>query len=261
MAVKIAGGSFGSQSAVKKALGKDGGGGGGLTWRVPVDGSIQVRFLTEPDAWFYYWERYDEATKAFFPLEEGEDRKGASLKVLANVVLRGTDRDDRVVPLKLAKGLAARVNNRFERSGTVMDRDFTLSRTGKGKNDTVYDCDAEPIDKQNLGKWDLFDLNDVAVKEFEAAMAEGGEDETGVDTDIEDEVETEVEEDEVEAEVEEDDDDEAEDEEGGDDEVEYETLQAMSIVDLKAWAKDLGAVVPAGCKKSDLVDLVWEAMD
>jgi len=254
---KIAGGSFGSQAAVKKALEK-GSGGGGLTWRVPIDGSIQVRFLTEPESWQYYYEWYDEASRTYRPLQEGENQKKVSYRVLANVVLRGDDGDERggrVVPLKMTKDLAARVSNRYERSGTITNRDFTLSRTGKTMNDTKYDADAEPIDKQSLTKWELLDLEDVLEKELAAALAQSDEEETGVDTETEDDLEAEDEE------VEE---EETEDEEEETDEeapVEYEDMQRMSVSDLKSWASDLKVTVPPSCKKSDLVDLVWAAMD
>ena len=251
---------FGSQAAANAALSRSNGSG---PYRVPKNGSVQVRFLTEMDAWAEYTEVYNPATNRSRPLVVGEDvPTGAtqSTKILAPVLLRDADRGDRVVPMKLAKTLAAKIRVRGERYGTITDRDYILSSMGEGKG-TEYDVDAEPPSKVAISKYELPDL--LAVLEAEAGLAPSyapprsstpDEDDDEVITDEPDEDEDDDEDDPVTSPAAADDDD--------DDEVvlTYDDLKSMSVAELKTIAAELSVEITPGIKKSELIDAVWEAI-
>ena len=77
-----------------------------------------------------------------------------SNRYLANVV--DLDRD-KVIPLLMPRDLANRFVVRYERNGTLIDRDFELSRTGEGL-DTVYDLDAGVADRKKIDKYTPLNL-------------------------------------------------------------------------------------------------------
>jgi hypothetical protein len=181
--IKISGRKMGSIRAVRSSVKK--GSGGFLIKGVPTDG-IVVRYLTEPDGWFGYNEHYDNALKVFYPCIEGtcpgcEEGLTRSYRYLANAL--HVD-EDKVIALKLAKTLANKIMLKYDKYGTIMDRDYELTRIGEGF-DTEYDSEPLAVKKRLLKKYKLFDLLDVLEKAFQQAF--GDEEEEDDDEDDEEE--------------------------------------------------------------------------
>lgn len=158
---------MGSLKTLKASLAK----GGNNAWikYIPKNGSMNVRFIEEPENWINYVEHYDTVLRKSFPCNgeqgcpgcQGDARK--SSRYLANAV----DVDnDRVIPLQMPKDLANRLVVRYERNGTLIDRDFELSRSGDGL-DTVYDLDAGPADRKKIDKYQPLDLMKVLTDAFD----------------------------------------------------------------------------------------------
>lgn len=156
---KIAGpGRLGSISAAKKSVKKSG---NSLIRSIPNDDGITVRFLEEPSEWFGYYEYYDPSVKNFFPVVEGEDiPEGATaqFRYLANAYVVD---DSAVRAVKMPKSAVEMLIARYEKHGTVMDRDYELSRTGSGKNDTKYMVSPDSPSKMNLKRFELLDLTAI----------------------------------------------------------------------------------------------------
>lgn len=199
--VKITGGRAGSVSRLKKEMERSA---GGRTWvrGVKAGEDLTVRFLTEPDDWYAYREHYDPEVN-FFPCigrdndcpgcnSDSEKTQRASKRFLANAFVT---EEAVVVPLKLTLDLANRLVARYERYGdTIMDRDYTLHRMGKGL-DTTYDVTPEERSNFDHTKYDLIDLEQVLIEQFEDSFDSTGEtsarsEKKSIDTepDVDDEV-------------------------------------------------------------------------
>jgi len=174
--VKIAGGKTGSVTRLKKDMAKST---GGTTWikGIRADEDLTIRFLTEPDDWYSYREHYDPENKFFPCIGRDNDCPGCehpsekvqrtSRRYLANAL---DVEAGRVVPLKLPLDLANRLVNRYERAGdTIVDRDYTLHRMGSGL-DTTYDVTPEEKSKVNIKSYDVIDLEQVLIEQFEDAF-------------------------------------------------------------------------------------------
>lgn len=178
MAIKIKGRRMGSIRAVRNSVKK---GSGQFIKGVPENG-ITVRFLQEPEEWFGFQEHFDETLNAFYPCVEGqcpgcEQGLKASQRYLTNAVDIG---EDKVIPLKLAKSLANRLMNKYDKYSTVTDRDYELTRSGTGF-DTEYDLDAEPPRRMVLTKYTLFDLEKVIEDAWKQAFENNDADDEGED--------------------------------------------------------------------------------
>lgn len=177
------GGKFGSVKEAKKRL-KSGGGDTFIKY-IPKDEEITVRFLTEPDEWVGYLEVWEDSSGMYRPLLDGEDappgRFGPSKRVLANVL---DVEQGQVVPLKLPSDLANRLVDRYEKRGTLTDRDYELMRSGEGR-DTRYDMDPGESKRIKLDRYKLIDLEQLLEKVYNLAM--NGEDDDDDDDDYEDE--------------------------------------------------------------------------
>lgn len=149
----------GSLKNLKKTLAK--GGGGAYIKYIPKNGSMNVRFIQEPEEWVNYVEHFDTMMRKSFPCNGESMCPGCSSgerkssRYLANAVDR--DDKDRIIPLQMPKDLANRLVVRYERNGTLTDRDFELSRSGEGL-DTVYDLDAMVVDRAKIDKFAPLDL-------------------------------------------------------------------------------------------------------
>lgn len=153
----IKGGQVKSVKSLRNNL-KKGGGGAGFMKRVPEDSSLTVRFMTEPDGWVMFFEHYD-AVRKFYPcVDDGcpgcAEGDRPSQKYLANAV----DVDENaVIPLLLAKTCASSVLKKYDKYGTLLDRDYEISRTGTGR-DTEYEAIPESPRKMNLNRFEELDL-------------------------------------------------------------------------------------------------------
>lgn len=155
--------------------------GSGDIWSIPADGVV-VRFVTEPDEWIGFYEYYDEDAKTFVPMAEGDRLpKGTrpSFRYLANVLWRSEgSREDKITALKLPSTVAKALFNRHEKFGTIVDRDYEITKSGEGFQ-TEYDVIPEEKSKLALSKYksDMYDLVDLLIEEYERLNGGGGDDE------------------------------------------------------------------------------------
>jgi hypothetical protein len=254
----IKGGKVKNIATLKSSMKK--GGGSGYLSRVPADGTLTVRFLTEPTEWIMYYECYD-AVRKFYPLTDDcvECIEGdrPSVRYLANVV---DISESRVIPLVMPKSMAASILKKYEKYATLLDRDYELSRTGTGL-DTEYDVTPEPPTKMNFDRFDLIDL--MEILEGQLQMANGASSDEDEDEDIKPRsrstrkaapsASNDVDDDES------DDDDLDEDEsEGGEDYWTRDQLEGKSLRELKQIALDLewGQADVKGLDVDGLIDLI-----
>ena len=126
---KIATRKVGSISQLRSNLSK---GGGWIIQSIPKEDALLVRFLTEPDEWVGYEEVWDPSIRKFYPAPqhlENRDEVNISFRYLGCVVDLS---NDRVIALRMPRDLANRLVNRYDKYGTLMDRDYELSRYGEG---------------------------------------------------------------------------------------------------------------------------------
>lgn len=257
---QIAGGKIGSIKNLKRSLTSSGG--GPLSW-IPKEGRT-VRFLTEPDDWFGFYEHYDETIRKSYPCIEGDcpgcntDQK-RTFRYVANALDIETDK---VIALQLPKSLANRLTARYERNDTLMDRDYELFKTGE-KLDTEYDLNPEAPKRRAMNKYTLLDLGALLQEAWNLIWGDSdGDDEDEEETPrstrnrkaaassrtrrtavAEDEDEDD-EDDEDEAEEDDDDiDDDDDDESHADLPASLDELEDMSLAELKEIAEEIGVSV------------------
>lgn len=287
----IRGGKVQSIAGLKASLKKGGGGSSQYLTRIPADGSLTVRFLTEPDdGWIEYYEHYDQ-TRKFYPCSD--DCSGCaegdrpSSRYLANAL---DVAEGRVVPLVLPKSVATSLEKKYSKYATLLDRDYEISRTGTGL-DTEYDVTPEPPTKMNLTRFDPIDLWELLETQLELAT---GASASSADDDDDDEI--------VDDEVDDDEDvadanprshymslplaelkkvakkkvgddvdlngrdkdavidlivgDSSDDEESG--EVTEAELRQMSLAQLKTLARELNVRVKTGAAREEIIDLILD---
>lgn len=150
---------MGTADAVKKAAKR--GSSDSFIQYIPAEG-LTVRFLEEPSEWFGYYEHWHAGSKAYYPCTE-QDCVGCedsdskrTFRFLANVI---DVAEKKVVPLKIPKDLGNRLVVRFEKYGTLLDRDYELMKDGKGL-DTTYDVEAG--EKRKISNFDQFKALDLS---------------------------------------------------------------------------------------------------
>lgn len=156
--------AYGSIKNAKSSMKKRGGGANGVIVRLKAEETLKVRFLTEPDQWFeaqFHWPKGQK-----FPSWCSQEKSCANCKsgdnprtcVLANVL----DREGgKVVVMQMPGSLAQQVFKRYEKfDGTVMDRDYELSREGSSLEDTKYMVDYDAPSRFN-GKRYASSLHDI----------------------------------------------------------------------------------------------------
>lgn len=181
---KIAGpGRIGSTAAMKKSLKKSG---SSVTKNIPAEDSLTVRFLDEPEDFHGYYEHWMGDHPE--PCVEGQcdgcdsddpEVQRRSFKYLANAYVVD---DQKVWALKLPKSLVEHLMTFHTKyKGTLLDRDYELSRTGSGKEGTKYFAAPEDRAKMNLARFEKkkHDLGEVL-----ASMVSDDDDD---DDDVEDE--------------------------------------------------------------------------
>lgn len=139
------------------------GGGGGVRWmRTLKEGEHKMRFLDETSDWQFYWEHYNPMPGGFpFPCTGDkatcpgctsgiEKMEKASPKYAVNAKI-----GDFVDVYKFPTKFYNKMDIRSERNGgTILDRDYLVTRIGKDTN-TDYDIDMlmpSDLDKSLLGK-------------------------------------------------------------------------------------------------------------
>lgn len=178
MPQKQFGSEVGSLKKLKAQLKR--GGNRAITY-IPKEG-ITVRFLQEPMTFWKYEECWDDKTKKSFPyadgMVEGVDFTRKSTTFLANAV--NVEDTDKVIVLQVKASVLNRLVIKFEKYGTIMDRDYEISKYGSGKQ-TEYDVEPEEKMKRNLSKYELLDLADACRQAYEAVF--GGDDDEDDDED------------------------------------------------------------------------------
>lgn len=169
------------------------------------DTNVTLRFLTEMDKWFRFYQHWGK--NGPFPCVQDEcpgceGNEKASKKVLANAFLHD---EDRVVAIQLPATVMDYLLYRHEKSGTIRDRDFTIIRTGAGKEDTKYMVEPEDKKKFPASRYELFDLESLVED-----MIQEDDDEDTDDEDDEDDEDFEEDDDDEDFEDDEDEDDEPE---------------------------------------------------
>lgn len=283
----------GSIAHLKETL-KTGTGGSFIKF-IPKNSSLTVRFLQEPEEWVNYYEHFDANAQKSFPCNElqcpgCEDELRRTSRYLVNVL----DVDqDRVIPLQIPKDLATRLVTRYEKYGTMLDRDYELSRAGAGL-DTFYDQTPEPPMPRKLNKYNPLDLFSVLQDAYDFAMGKNGKkppaaaaaaDDDDEETssspkgrrkpsksvavkprpkpkfaqDIEEDDDDDEEEDEQAAAADvataEDEEDEEDQQDDDDDYYTESQLQQMSMGELRAIARDY-QIKTTGMKKPDIIDAI-----
>lgn len=250
------GSQVGSVHQLKKQLEKNSGGArsSGDTWirYIPKDHGIVVRFLMEPDGWVVYNEAWDPNRRKSYPVPVDTvvpDEQRVSQRYLAQAV---DTENDRVVPLCLPKSLMSQVVARYEKYGTITDRDYELSKTGTGL-DTTYMMDPEPPLARKLDKYDLLDLEEVLMGAYNNyAGTDEDDDSVPVASTAEPPTASLLDE--------EDDEDEVihvvpDSEEDAPVKYSAEDLSGKPIGELRAIARDL-SISPRGMSVSDLIDAI-----
>lgn len=168
--MQISGKKMGSLKAVKDSLKKGGSSLSSFIKNVPADG-ITVRFITEPEEWFGFYEYWNDESRNFTPMAVGEilpDGARPSFRYLASAVDIETDR---VIPLKLAKTAANSLILKYDKYGTMLDRNYELQKHGEGL-DTTYDVTPDAPSKLNLAKYETIDLEKVLVTARATSLGE-----------------------------------------------------------------------------------------
>lgn len=168
---------MGSMKAIKETLKSKGGIGGGKLKIIPAEANFSVRFLTEPDEWHGFYEHYDQNKQEFFPCWGGDccqDFGRPSFRFLANIFSQD---DNKVMALKLPKGLGEDLIRSYEKYGTMMDRWYDISRVGTTLNDTKYNRDPDTPSKFRLPpKAQLIELDELLQ-----SLLDGGDDDDDTD--------------------------------------------------------------------------------
>lgn len=155
----VRGGMVGSIARLKSAVKR---GSGGWISNIP-DGEMDVRFLTEPDQWYAYFEHFDDVRK-YYPCDEQDCpgcREGnrSSQRWLAPA-LNMTD-DKQQIIIKLPKSIIGLLAKYYEKFQTITDRDYTLQREGTSLDTTYTAIPVGAPYKINLRKYELPDLEAV----------------------------------------------------------------------------------------------------
>lgn len=158
--------TYDSLADLKKSLKRGGGAASSKIGYIPDD-PITVRLLTEPETWVGYHEHYNgpKAEPRYSPCTEGEccanpyDNQKPSFRYLANAYIVD---QGKVQALKMPKTLVERLTEFRAKYGTILDRDYELSRSGSGM-DTRYSAVPEersPIKISRFRK-DMVDLEQL----------------------------------------------------------------------------------------------------
>lgn len=118
------------------------------------EGTTVVRFLEELEDWTAYWETYNPEGRngkgAFFP-SPGKDSpyngERSSRRYLVNCLVNGN-----VTIYKVPASLIDRIARRADKFGTLTDRDYEITRSGKGLQ-TEYDIEVGDKAKLDLSAY------------------------------------------------------------------------------------------------------------
>lgn len=140
---------------------------------------VTVRFLEEIDQWYGYREHYDVGLRRYYPCVDESTCAGCldpsvnrSMRYLTNALNVNTDS---VLALKIPVSLMNRLVTRYEKYGTIIDRDYDLMRSGTGLK-TEYDLSAEAPSAMKLDKYELHDLEGLLEDSWNEVFGDDSED-------------------------------------------------------------------------------------
>lgn len=162
------------------------GGGGGDFMKYCREGDNRLRIIDEYPTWNWYWEHFNPGGFAFPCTNDRDTCPGCTSdvekmqKASRKIAFNAFDGEYTNV-WKVPKTVADKLKARYERIGTLKDRDYIIRQivTKTGKN-TTYDYDVEGLEKEE------FDYAEVEqyVKDPEVMLAQAYEDAWGDDAKV-----------------------------------------------------------------------------
>lgn len=154
-------------------------GGSGDFIRYLKDGDTTFRLLQDPDDWKYYWEHFAPGGFSFpcprsvdDPIEmcpgcssDNEKMKKVGRKIAFNV-LQSSGGQDYVNVYKVTGGLADKFKNRYARQGTLLDRDYTITRFKTSGDRVDYDIDGALPSPIDVSKYQLRDVEAMLADSY-----------------------------------------------------------------------------------------------
>lgn len=156
-----------------------------------------VRFLHEPfdrrNPWVEYYEHYVPGSGggngAYVPCID-DCRLDGDLRAGKRWYVNVWDRDSKQVRLlKLTGAMVENLIIKYERRGTILDRDYSITRTGEG-TDTKYHIEAEEkerFDQRNVKLIDIVTYLDQQAQSYYGGVRSLKAKSTGIDDDEDDE--------------------------------------------------------------------------
>lgn len=167
--ITIDGGEAGSEEEFERSIKSR----NSQIFKLDEDDSITVRFLHEPyridddhPGWYKYREHWTEEFGKFPCIGAQNDCPGCeesntgSMRWLAAAV---DTTDNKQVVVMLTQKLVQQLQLRYKKHGTIMDRDYELSRTGTG-NTTNYVASPEAPVRRKL-RYDVPDLKAILLRD------------------------------------------------------------------------------------------------
>lgn len=153
-----------------EARARNKGGEGGYALVVKADSELCIRFLDEPDEWVEFYQHYmEEAEPRAFPCNDGDcvgcDAGNKPSKKWAARVIDVTEGKVRVFVMVRTVWDLLLGRRCFIKYKTILDRNYTIMRTGSTKNDTSYDVDPEDASRINLKKYRA-EIDELDVTDF-----------------------------------------------------------------------------------------------
>jgi len=150
--------------------------GGGNWMKYMKDGDTTFRVVQEPDEWTYWWEHF--AGKLSFPCTNDRDTcpgcrsdnekvAKASRKVSFNVLEGEYVNVYKVPPL-----LADKLKLRFDRLGTITDREYTITRYKTAGDKIEYDVEGSTPKEINVSKLELKDVEEMLAAAYNEAWGD-----------------------------------------------------------------------------------------
>jgi hypothetical protein len=148
-----------------------------------LPGQTRIRFLQPTKDWTTYREHFDPGHKITFPCakEAGSDTclgcdsdSERTRNRSRFYAFNALDEKGRLQVYKLGVKLYKTFQAREQRMDTILDRDYTIIRTGSSKDDTVYDID--PGERYPLDG-EIPELNDIPAilgKDYNDALQKFG---------------------------------------------------------------------------------------
>lgn len=177
---RVSASAYGSDAAAKKRIKRASSASGGLIRRLKADETARFRFLTEPREWVEANQHFVKETSQFaWCFDKGceECAKGnrPSRRTLINAV--EVSDGNKVVVVQVVASLAKQLYQKYERFGTMVDRDYDLTREGSGMDDTVYSVDYSGPKKKDLTRFQPHDILEILDSEAQASGSDDDDDE------------------------------------------------------------------------------------